>query len=342
MEIGEIIRNRRLEMKLTQEEMASRLGVTAPAVNKWEKGNTKPDIDMLSPLARLLDLSLDELLSFRATLTEKEVRDYTERLGSLIESSDYASAFEWARSIVARYPNCNSLIISFATILDASREDGSRIYDDELLSWYNRALEDKSEEIRYRAAISLFHFYMERENYEEARKCLEHFPSQDPMKKINEGRLLEEEGKTEDARKSYEETLFSLYSAVNMAFSFLSLSYLKAKDYEKAEYMARKAGDAARLFDMGRYQEVCQMLEVVTERKDRERTLEKAREMLESVDTLTSFRLSPLYSHLSFSEPEKQYFESVRESLLECFRDEETFGYMKGLEEWERIVEENH
>lgn len=38
MEIGEVIRKYRKEKNLTQEEMAVRLGVTAPAVNKWENG----------------------------------------------------------------------------------------------------------------------------------------------------------------------------------------------------------------------------------------------------------------------------------------------------------------
>lgn len=38
MKINEIIRERRLARRLTQEQVASYLGVTAPAVNKWEKG----------------------------------------------------------------------------------------------------------------------------------------------------------------------------------------------------------------------------------------------------------------------------------------------------------------
>lgn len=38
MKINEIIRERRLEKGLTQEQMANCLGVSAPAVNKWEKG----------------------------------------------------------------------------------------------------------------------------------------------------------------------------------------------------------------------------------------------------------------------------------------------------------------
>ena len=63
MQIGETIRKYRKEKNMTQEEMANRLGVTAPAVNKWENGNSYPDIMMLVPIARLLDISLDTLLS---------------------------------------------------------------------------------------------------------------------------------------------------------------------------------------------------------------------------------------------------------------------------------------
>jgi transcriptional regulator with XRE-family HTH domain len=38
MQIGETIRKYRKAKNMTQEEMANRLGVTAPAVNKWENG----------------------------------------------------------------------------------------------------------------------------------------------------------------------------------------------------------------------------------------------------------------------------------------------------------------
>ena len=64
MQIGEVIRKYRKQKELTQEEMGERLGVTAPAVNKWENGNSLPDITLLSPIARLLGISLEELLSF--------------------------------------------------------------------------------------------------------------------------------------------------------------------------------------------------------------------------------------------------------------------------------------
>lgn len=40
MQIGEVIRTYRKKLNLTQEEMANRLGVSAPAVNKWENGGS--------------------------------------------------------------------------------------------------------------------------------------------------------------------------------------------------------------------------------------------------------------------------------------------------------------
>lgn len=40
MKTGEVIRKYRKQKELTQEEMAARLGVTAPAVNKWENGGS--------------------------------------------------------------------------------------------------------------------------------------------------------------------------------------------------------------------------------------------------------------------------------------------------------------
>ena len=55
MDIGVVIKKYRKEAGMTQEEMANRLGVTTPAVNKWENSNSKPDIELLAPIAVMLD-----------------------------------------------------------------------------------------------------------------------------------------------------------------------------------------------------------------------------------------------------------------------------------------------
>ena len=72
MQIGEVIRKYRKGKDITQEEMAKRLGVTAPAVNKWENGNSLPDVSLLSPIARLLNISIDTLLSHEKEISDEE------------------------------------------------------------------------------------------------------------------------------------------------------------------------------------------------------------------------------------------------------------------------------
>lgn len=65
---GEFIYQKRKKLGLTQEELGRRLGVTNKAVSKWEVGETTPDITILEPLANILQVTVDELL------TQKEVK----------------------------------------------------------------------------------------------------------------------------------------------------------------------------------------------------------------------------------------------------------------------------
>ena len=60
---GTQIRTLRENKKLTQEQLAQKINVTAKAVSKWETGNGFPDISLLEPLAAALGISVIELLS---------------------------------------------------------------------------------------------------------------------------------------------------------------------------------------------------------------------------------------------------------------------------------------
>lgn len=58
---AKIISNSRQNKKLTQEEFASRLGVTPQAVSKWERGMGLPDISLIEGICSILSISSDEL-----------------------------------------------------------------------------------------------------------------------------------------------------------------------------------------------------------------------------------------------------------------------------------------
>ena len=50
--------------RLTQEDIAEKVGVTRQAVAKWEAGETVPDLDKCKMLAEILGVSLDDLANY--------------------------------------------------------------------------------------------------------------------------------------------------------------------------------------------------------------------------------------------------------------------------------------
>ncbi len=67
--------------KLTQEELAVKLGVTSQAISKWERGLGLPDVELLCEISRILDISLDTLLEVRnGKITESGDSKEKERL----------------------------------------------------------------------------------------------------------------------------------------------------------------------------------------------------------------------------------------------------------------------
>ena len=66
MTIGKRIAHLRKEKGLTQEELASHMGVSPQAVSKWENDQTCPDISALPKLSKLLGVTVDELLEGKA------------------------------------------------------------------------------------------------------------------------------------------------------------------------------------------------------------------------------------------------------------------------------------
>ena len=63
MELGEKLKTLRAERGLTQEQLAAKLYVSRTAVSKWETGGGSPNLDSLQAVARLFDVSVDDLLS---------------------------------------------------------------------------------------------------------------------------------------------------------------------------------------------------------------------------------------------------------------------------------------
>ena len=344
MNIGSVIKKYRKEAGYTQEEMANRLGVTTPAVNKWENGNSKPDIELLSPIARLLHISLDTLLSFQEKLTDFEIGEFIQKMDKMFSEEGYEKTYQWAVNTIKKYPNCTMLIWQIAVMLDSRRIigecDNPDKYDEQINAWYEIALNDEEEKIQHHAADSLFGFYLRKKDYAMAEKYLRYFSDYDPVKKVKMGQLYMKQGKTEDAYEKLEDVVFSTYTTLNLTFGTMITQALEEKNHEYAKYLAKKMSILANVFDMGKYHECAAMLNVVVAEKDVKGTFQMAKQLLENVDTMGDFRESKLYQHMKFRDTENPYAKEMKKALLEGFRTEEEFSYMNGYEPWDQFIHE--
>ncbi|MCR5480719.1 MAG: helix-turn-helix domain-containing protein [Ruminococcus sp.] len=72
---GELIRHMRVQLGLTQKQLAERINVSDKAVSKWECGNGCPDISLLGELARVFGTEVGVLLSGEIDKNESEKGD---------------------------------------------------------------------------------------------------------------------------------------------------------------------------------------------------------------------------------------------------------------------------
>ena len=344
MEIGKVIRKYRKERNLTQEEMAKRLGVTAPAVNKWENGNSMPDITLLGPIARLLHISVDELLSYREDLTEEEISQYVAELHEKVKNSTYEEAFQWGKALLEEYPRCEKLLWQIALILDANRlfcrvEDADQ-YDIWIVDWYKRALESKNEKIRYGVANSLYAFYTRKENFEEAEKCLDYFSVQNPLRKHKKAELEWKKGEKGPAYKDWEGLIFSDFQMLQTGLQSLYLMALEEEDMEKAAYYVKKQKEVAKVSEFGKYHELSYGLDLLIKEKDVDGTIAWMEDVLGNVETLWDFTKSPMYEHMTFKTVDPQFVKDIITNLKDSMKDEETYGYLAGNERWKNLIKE--
>lgn len=61
-QVSSSIKNLRWEKGLSQDQLAQQLHVTRQAVSNWENGKTQPDIDTLTLLASVFDVSIERII----------------------------------------------------------------------------------------------------------------------------------------------------------------------------------------------------------------------------------------------------------------------------------------
>lgn len=328
MTIGQVIRTYRTQKGMTQEEMAGRLGITAPAVNKWENEKSLPDVAMLAPIARLLGISTDTLLSYREELSPQEVAEIIGKMTVDWKTMSFDEMMDNVKQKAAEYPNCEMLLCQMACILE-SQKIIRRIPENEqqdafICSLFERALSSQDEQIRCAAAGALMGVYKRKRQFDQAEKYLDYFSDQNPEKKCRYAQICAEAGKVQEACKAYEESLFMGYQRLNQIFQSLFVLAVEADEEVRMRFLAEKQEMLASCFDMGAYYQATVRMNLASALKDEKMARTVMQEMLEALPEMDASKSSMLYAHMTFKPLTPDFIKDLRENLIRGF--EEEFG----------------
>lgn len=138
---GNISRLRK-EAGLTQEDLASHLGVTKASVSKWETGQSYPDIELLPKIAAYFDISIDSLVGYAPQMGKSDIKRECARLRTAFATQGFAQAHEACQQLAKAYYSCYPLLTQIATLylnhMDLAPKDERKDLTDEAIGLCQR------------------------------------------------------------------------------------------------------------------------------------------------------------------------------------------------------------
>ena len=299
MKINQIIRQKRKELSLTQEQIADFLGVSTPAVNKWEKGSTYPDITLLPALARLLKIDLNTLMSFNDDLTDIEIENFVDEVDKTVQEQGYDAAFQKAINKIHEYPTCDRLIYSAILYLEgaltlynvAEVEPYQKIYE----SFYKRLTTSQIPEIRDTATSMLISYARNKGDFSRAEELINSLPFSTIDREEQLAILYQRQERYQDAEKIWEHRAIQRMSEIQTALINMLEIALHEKRERDADFLADLYEAVTRQFCFPEWMRYSAHLQLALVKKDKDRSVSILRKMLPAMKKEWNAQNCPLY-----------------------------------------------
>lgn len=250
--MGEIIAQKRKESGMTQAELAEYIGVSKPAVSKWESGYSLPDITLLPVLASFFDISIDELMGYQPQMNERNIDAIHKKLIKNLSELSADTVFSECRSYISKYYFCWQLILKMSQFMydhyTMSADPQEILY--EIIRYTKRIYGHCNDSIiakkaRYLNACCLIHL----NEFDEAQKILENLIEPVTNAPMLLAFIYNEQGKKSDAKKIITDVI---EQNLQLMFAAISSACLYADEID-AEVCLQKYSALFDLFESEKY-----------------------------------------------------------------------------------------
>lgn len=345
MKLGSNISKLRKAKGLTQEQLAAAVGVSAPAVSKWESGSSCPDISLLCPLARVLGTDVDTLLLFEETLSEEDLANEINRIIETARNGNCHDAEAALQNLLHTYPSSVNLKYNSASLMDTflflfpnSDEEKKRCWR----TWKKQLLEDvyKSGASSYwQSAVSgLISISIQKGELDKAEQLLKELPEHTVDTAMLKAQLYLKRNEPEKALEVTQKRLFALVSQLEMCL----ISMMDEKMVQDAERLLEICNVAKKLEEMFHIGYLSDGLFVEAYKRIGDSESAK-RSIIRMIDSITGPIQSPnplLFSPaLKIQDKSPRVSKEIKEMLLRGIMEDSSYYDYDSCEEFHAAVE---
>lgn len=240
LSIGKVISGLRKKNGVTQEQLADAVGVSVPAVSKWETGNSYPDITLLIPVARYLGVTVDELLHYEYDIPPERVLEIEKECAEKFEAEGYDTGLSLCEDALKEYPNNLYLKFRIGALLPwyaakcGTDEKTAHTAIEKAAGLLGQACRSEEDKIRNASLYLLACTYLQMDQSQEARDLLEKMPSGEPDPSRILPTVYLQQGEPEEAEKLDQQNLFRDLNNAAMALTSLAGIAMREKKWEEA------------------------------------------------------------------------------------------------------------
>lgn len=321
MKMQEIIKLKRKELNLTQEQVAQYLGVTAPAVNKWEKGICYPDITLLPIIARLLKIDLNTLMCFEEDLSEFEINKLSQNILDEQENNTLDEIYSFILNKIKLFPTNDllksSLLGTFFIVRCLKGENS--LYQKEIITMYKELTLSSNIDIQNNALDILISIAIEESNFEEATNFIEQLTDEE-IKKESMLNIYKKTSKFKEANTYLQENLIvNITNVITILTDLVEVAELE-KNTKKMKYLVDLIEQSVDLFDLWdilKYANSLKLYAITKNKQDYTNTLEKFKISIEKSWDIDE---SNLYTEIE-NDTIASNFEIIKNLLLKNLED---------------------